>query len=305
MTDSGGYRGEQEDDMKRRDIDHIIEDGPDPAFGALFAELRQADEIDPTIAASQIAAAAAIARDMPAVAPEAHTAPAPWYRRIAVRLAGLGLAAKILLGAAVAVAATGSAAAGGFLPDPVQTFISDTASHVGIHFPDPDDDGTTTTTTVADDGGAAAPASTTTTTEPDDGEGGIPTASAWETTTCDATPVSVHYSVTAEGDLQLDSVVGHPDDIDVDDDRIRVEFGGVRIDIRIDDEVTVDEDRDCDDPTTTTTIADGDDDDDDEDDGSTTTTTHADDEDDHDENDHDSPTTTTEPDDDDHDPDDD
>lgn len=258
--------------MKRRDVEHIFEDGTDPSFDALFAALREPDQIDPATASSHVAAAAALARQTPQTATTPDAAPAPWYRRVLVRGAGLGLTAKLLLGTAVAVAATGGAAAGGILPGPIQSAIADGASHIGLRLPNPRLATTTTATTLPDDDGAitGASTSTTSTTVPDDDDttGPTPGTFAWTSTSCDAGPLEVSYRVTSDGELILGAITGDADDIDADDDRIRVDFDDVRVDIRIEgDRVTVDEDRDCGgtgSTTTSTTAPDDDDDDDDE-----------------------------------------
>ena len=284
MSDRGAYKDDGGTDMTRRgrDQEHerMLEGGTDPAFDAFADALRSPDEIDPTLATAHIAAAASLARETPApVTDRSPVVAFPWYRRVVVRGAGLGLTAKLLLGGAVAVAATGGAAAGGILPDPVQGVIADTVSHVGIHIPNPRL--TTTTIIAASTTTTVAPSTTTIASGANDGDddgdvvvsGATPGTYRWDGTACDATPIAVRYTVTGDGDLELVSVLGEADDIDSDDDRIRVDFDGVRVDIRIvDDTTTVDEDRDCgaaddesggdgDDGSTTTTTTQPDDDD--------------------------------------------
>jgi hypothetical protein len=316
MSGAGGYTDDEGHEMKRRigddDIEQIMQGGKaeDPSLGALgelITDLGRADEIAPATAAAHIAAAATLARETSAI-PAAQASPPPWYRRLVIRAAQLGLAAKIMLGAAVAVAATGGAAATGFLPNPIQTVIADSASHLGIDLPNPRHTSTTTTEPdeESDEGVASTIATTTTLSTDDDGddgdiqitEGATVGTHIWASTSCAGAAISIEYAVAADGQLAVGPVTGLVDDVDADDDRIRVRFGdGVRVDIRIgDDGLTVDEDRSCfsDDSittttmpdTTTTTTTEADDDDttttteaDDDDDTTTTTTTEADDDD--------------------------
>lgn len=285
MSVDGGYTGGEEAMTNGYGTN-------DERLEALFAALGAPDPVDPSVAARQVAMAAAEAAAHPAAAPT-PPARAPWYRRVLVRGASLGLTAKLLLGTAVAVAATGGAAAGGILPDPIQSFVADTASRVGISLPNPATTTTTTTSTTEPESTTTtsttlAGAVTTSTTEPGGGDDDeittthdtTPGPRAWASTTCAGQPIGIRYTVTVDGRLVLDAVTGEPDDLDADDDRIRAQFGDVRVDIRIDDEVTVDEDRDCGSATSTTstTIP-----------GSTTTTTADDggDDDDHEDGDDD------------------
>lgn len=263
MTTFGG-NGDGEEMIR-----HDMHDEGDPRLQALFGALAAPDAIDPDVAARHVAMAAAEAAG---AAPVATAGGAPWHRRLAARAAGVGLTVKILAGAAAAVAATGGAAAWGILPGPVQSFVADTAAHVGLHFPNPR---LATTTTTAPTTVTTAAGATTTTTIDEGDEAGttvppVVGAAVWETTTCSGDAVAVHYTVTEAGELQLVEITGDATDVDVDvdDDRIRVRFGAVRIDIRSDDRVAVDEDRRCATPSTVPSGGgDHDDDDDDDDDG--------------------------------------
>lgn len=278
MSSAGGNRDDEGDRMSRRfdddDIERVLagDTADDPsleALGRVLAVLGEPDEIDPATAARHTAAASRVARRADAAA-EPSTAPLPWHRHALARLSGLSLAAKLLLGAAVAVAATGGAATGGVLPDPIQSAIADGVAWTGIDLPNPRLATSTTTTitsttTVPEENDSAS--TTTSTTEPDDNPFStvIPGSYVWAGTACDDTRLTVRYTVTASGELRLDGVDGDAEDIRSEDDRIRVEFSDqVRVEIRLTgDGVTTNEDLDCEDDTESTTTTTPDDDSDD------------------------------------------
>lgn len=278
--------------MRRRErdrqIEHLLDGEPsgDPGLDALdplVSSLGEPDEIDDHVAAAHIAAAAAAAAEAPDAAPDpAPTRRRRWFTRGAIS----GLTAKIVLGAAVALAATGGVAATGALPRPVQSFFADTVSHVGIELPDArlapyttttttSSTSTTSTTVAAAPATTAAPtttsttAVTTTTTEPDDeAEAAAAGSYEWRGTACDGAPISIAYRVTDDGRLAAGNITGDVDEVSARSDRIRVRFtDDIRVGIRLDDgEIATDEDRDCggddegdEDETTSTTKPDDDD----------------------------------------------
>lgn len=95
-----------------------------PALAALLAEGSAATS---TTRVDGVAAAAAVAAVAPvvALAPAAAWAASPRkHRRLGAKLAGLGLAAKVALGVAVAAASTTVAGAAGVLPGPAQHAVA-------------------------------------------------------------------------------------------------------------------------------------------------------------------------------------
>jgi len=102
-----------------------------------------ASEIPDQLASDHITRAAAVAGSAPDAIPAAAAASPNRSRRLLRRFALSGLfsslAAKMVLGTAVALAATAGAAAAGILPDPIQSVAADAAEIIGIDIPDPDD----------------------------------------------------------------------------------------------------------------------------------------------------------------------
>ena len=240
MSDPGGYEVvEGDDDVDRRisehDIETILTGGipADPSLDALATLIRTSDfdeTVPERVASRHVAAAASAAaradHRLPTAANDGRR------RRLLFRGALSGLTAKILFGTAVALAATGGAAATGILPDPIQSVLADGASHFGIELPHPREATTTTTTTTA----ATTTAATTTTTDPDDeGSSALPGSYIWESTACAGDPISVAYTVSANGELALGAIAGDPENVDATTDRIEVRFtDGIRIQISID-----------------------------------------------------------------------
>ncbi len=157
MKHSGGYQGDDQegDGVSRRLTDEQIEQllaGQTPAGASSLAGLAEffdqlatsaGLEIPEALAAEHISKAMTEARS----APNSDVAEAPSTRplrrlRRRVALSGMfsSLAAKLILGSAVALASTAGAAAAGILPDPIQSVAADAASILGIDLPDPGDD---------------------------------------------------------------------------------------------------------------------------------------------------------------------
>lgn len=255
MSAGGGYGDDEGDDVARRlsehDIEAILGGGipADPSLDALAALIRSADFSEAVpgavaashIAAATVAAAAHLGRQ-PAAAPIGRP-----RRRLLVRGALSGITAKVILGTAVALAATGGAAATGILPGPVQSLIADGAAHLGLDLPRDEHPATTTT---------LVPATTTTTTTTvavSPGAWGLLAGShVWTSTACDGAAVAVAYEITTDGHLILGVISGGTAVVETAPDRIEVRFAdGVRIRIvtRVDGDgpgIDEDEDRNCD-----------------------------------------------------------
>lgn len=255
MSGSGAYGDVEGDDVDGRisqhDIEAILSGGvpTDPSLDALDALIRSADfteTVPESILFGHVAAAASAA----ARGDHRVTAVIPRRRRLVLRGALSGLTAKILFGTAVALAATGGAAATGILPDPIQSVLADGASHIGIELPDPSRSTTTTTFTTTTTAATTTTAVTTTTTI-DPGPSVLAGSYTWESTSCAGDPISVAYTVSAGGGLAIGTITGDPEDVDEDTDQIEVRYtDGIRIRIsgHGDDEdagIEEDERRDC------------------------------------------------------------
>jgi len=248
VSPSDGYEGVEREFVSRRLTDQDVEALLAGDIGQERPDLAALDEaltdwrgsvlqpvaIDPAIAARHIAAAAAMAGSAAAgdIAPEA-AGPARSRVRTIVKGALSGLTAKILLGTAVALAATGGAAAAGILPAPVQDAVSRGAGAIGIDLPTSHHEDESTTTTIPDpDAGTTIPGvlgvtTTTTTPSPDDGDttfGPITGAFSWTGTACDGSEATIAYSVGPDGVLHLDDTNGTVKE--TRPDRIEVEFEG-------------------------------------------------------------------------------
>jgi len=138
MNHSGGYQGDDQegDGVSRRLTDEQIEQllaGQTPAGASSLAGVADfldqlaasaALEIPEALAAEHISKAMTEARSAPnsEVAEVPSTRPLGRLRR-RIALSGMfsSLAAKLILGSAVALASTAGAAAAGILPDPIQS----------------------------------------------------------------------------------------------------------------------------------------------------------------------------------------
>ncbi|MBI5156375.1 MAG: hypothetical protein HZA58_00025 [Acidimicrobiia bacterium] len=260
MSADGGYGDVEGDDVARRlsehDIEAILSGGvpADPSLDALASLIRSADfseAVPGSIAASHITAATAAAAAH--LGRQAAAAPIGRpRRRLLVRGALSGITAKVILGTAVALAATGGAAATGILPGPVQSLIADGAAHLGLDLPHREHPTTTTSTTAV--ATTLVPAATTTTTvapSPDAWDE-LAGPHVWSSTACNGAAVAVAYEVTTDGDLILGVISGGTAVVETAPDRIEIRFADgvrIRIVVRIDGDgpgIDEDEDRNCD-----------------------------------------------------------
>jgi len=286
MTTNGGYGDVEGDDVARRisehDIEAVLGGGvpSDPSLDGLATLIRSLDvteTIPESVASMQVAAASSAA--LAAGRATRGLLPAPGRRRLWFRGALSGLTAKILLGTAAALAATGGAAATGILPDAVQNALAEGASHIGIELPHSDEPETTTAavttvtvTTTQPVPTTMAASSTTTTSLVSDGWTALAGSYTWEATACAGSRIAVEYSVSDAGHLALGPIAGGTAVVETAADRIEVRFAdGVRIRITARNDgdgprIDRDERRDCDGVDDGGTDGDGDGDSDDDDD---------------------------------------
>ncbi len=341
MNHSDGYQGDDQegDGVSRRLTDEQIEQllaGQTPAGASSLAGVAEffdqlatsaVLEIPEALAAEHISKAMAEARS----APNSDVAEAPSTRplgrlRRRIALSGIfsSLAAKLILGSAVALASTAGAAAAGILPDPIQSVAADAASILGIDLPDPGDDAVDDAPTVTppdnDTSGdsqaepstlplddSADPTEESDETESDDeaSEPGhedtelngplavLVGTHDWIGTACDGTTLSVTYDISEDGSIVISGTTSGAE-ISGTSHGYKITFTDTEVEIRLDldgedSKLRVRVDRSCPDDDDDDNNADGGDDNSGHDDEDDESGHDADDESDHDddESDHD------------------